>query len=151
MGAFKEAHGGELKDLYLAANAAMDAKRHSRELRSWDLSERQLCDLELLLNGAFSPLDGFMGRADYERVRDEMRLGSGVLWPMPITLDVSREFAKSIEPGHQIVLRDREGVALAVMSVADAWEPDKRLEAVQVFGADDQAHPAVRYLLHEAG
>jgi sulfate adenylyltransferase len=80
-----------------------------------------------------------------------MRLASGILWPMPITLDVSRELAKDVRPGQEIVLRDREGVALAIMTVEDAWEPDKRLEAVAVFGADDEAHPAVRYLMHHAG
>jgi sulfate adenylyltransferase len=151
MGAFKEAHGGTLKQLYLSPAEASAAKRRSKELRSWDLSERQLCDLELLLNGAFSPLDGFLGRADYEAVRDGMRLASGILWPMPITLDVSRELAKDVKPGQEIVLRDREGVALAIMTVEDAWEPDKRLEAVAVFDADDEAHPAVRYLMHHAG
>jgi sulfate adenylyltransferase len=151
MGAFKEAHGGALRDLYLSHAAAADAKARSRELRSWDLSERQLCDLELLLNGGFSPLEGFLGRADYDRVRDEMRLASGLLWPMPITLDVSPEFARELKAGQEIVLRDREGVALTIMTVEDAWEPDKRLEAVQVFGCDDTAHPAVRYLMHRAG
>jgi sulfate adenylyltransferase len=151
MGALKEAHGGALKELYLDERAAAEAKRRSKELRSWDLTERQICDLELLLNGAFSPLEGFLGRADYEAVRDQMRLASGILWPIPITLEVSREFAKDVRAGEEIVLRDREGVALAIMTVTDAWEPDKRLEAVAVFGCDDEAHPGVRYLMHHAG
>ena len=77
MGAFKEPHGGELKDLYLGPAEVEAAKRASRGYKSWDLSERQLCDLELLLNGAFSPLDGFLRRADYERVLSDMRLESG--------------------------------------------------------------------------
>src|SRR5690349_20813654 len=96
-------HGGTLKDLYLAADARAAAKRESATLPSLDLNPRQSCDVELLLNGAFSPLEGFMGRADYERVRDEMRLADGTLWPMPITLDVSDAFAASVAPGQRIV------------------------------------------------
>ena len=76
---------------------------------------RQLCDLELLLSGGFSPLRGFMNKADYEGVCSNMRLASGVLWPMPITLDVTEEFAKTLKPGSsQVALRDPEGVMLAV-------------------------------------
>jgi ATP sulfurylase len=86
MGAFKEPHGGELKDLYLDADAAEVEKAAARDYASWDLTERQLCDIELLLNGAFSPLDGFLNKDDYETVVGGMRLTSGVLWPIPITL-----------------------------------------------------------------
>ena len=88
MGAFKEPHGGELKDLYLDAEAAEQEKARAKDLASWDLTPRQLCDIDLLLNGAFSPLEGFLNRADYDSVCDNMRLENGVLWPMPITLDV---------------------------------------------------------------
>jgi sulfate adenylyltransferase len=151
MGAFKEPHGGELKDLYLGPAEVEAAKRASRGYKSWDLSERQLCDLELLLNGAFSPLDGFLRRADYERVLTDMRLESGVLWPMPITLDVTPAFADQLEVGETIALRDREGVLIATMTVEDRWRPDKRAEAFAVLGTEDQAHPAVRYLMGEAG
>jgi sulfate adenylyltransferase len=151
MGAFKEPHGGELKDLYLAPEAAAEARRNSRGLKSWDLSERQLCDLELLLNGAFSPLEGFLCRADYERVLAEMRLASGVLWPMPITLDVTPAFADGVEVGETVGLRDREGVLVATMTVEDKFRPDKRDEAFAVFGTEDRLHPGVRYLLEDAG
>ena len=151
MGAFKEPHGGELKDLYLAPEAAAEARRASRGLKSWDLSERQLCDLELLLNGAFSPLEGFLCRADYERVLAEMRLASGVLWPMPITLDVTPAFADGVEVGETVGLRDREGVLVATMTVEDKFRPDKRDEAFAVFGTEDRLHPGVRYLLEDAG
>jgi len=80
-----------------------------------------------------------------------MRLADGTLWPMPITLDVSREFAEGIEEGQDIALRDREGVILATMTVTDIWTPDKAREAEKVFGADDVAHPAVHYLHNTAG
>ena len=151
MGAFKDAHGGALRNLYLDADAAEAVKRGSGGRKSWDLTDRQLCDLELLMNGGFSPLDGFLGRADYESVLADMRLASGVLWPIPITLDVTPAFADKIEIGETIDLRDREGVLNATLTVTDKWQPDKRAEAIAVFGADDTTHPAVRYLHDHAG
>ncbi len=146
MGAFKEPHGGELKNLYLPADAAAAAKGVAHEYPSWDLTERQLCDIELLLNGAFSPLDGFLGTDDYDSVVKSMRLVSGVLWPIPITLDVSEEFAATIKAGERVALRDLEGVVLAVLDVGDIWTPDKTREAKGVFGTADEKHPAVHYL-----
>ena len=150
MGAFKEAHGGELKNLYLPAAQAEAEKQKAREYPSWDLTPRQLCDLELLLNGAFSPLEGFLGQADYESVLTDMRLESGALWPMPITLDVSEAFAESIAAGATIALRDLEGVLVATLEVSDVWAPDKEAEASAVFGTTDVRHPAVDYLLHRS-
>ena len=146
MGAFKEPHGGELKNLYLAGQAVEAEKSDAREYPSWDLSMRQLCDLELLLNGAFSPLEGFMGADDYDAVLANMRLADGVLWPIPITLDVTEEFADSVEQGARIALRDQEGVLLATMDVESKFRPDKKAEALAVFGSADEAHPAVHYL-----
>ncbi len=151
MGAFKQAHGGELKELYLAEHKADEEKLRAGDYSSWDLSPRQLCDLDLLLNGAFSPLDGFLGQADYDRVCNEMRLQSDILWPMPITLDVSEDFAANISPGDTIALRDAEGVLIATMNVSDIWQPDKQSEAQRVFGSTDEKHPAVHYLMHQAG
>jgi len=90
-------HGGTLVDLIASDERQAELKAHSKEWASWDLTDRQVCDLELLLNGGFSPLTGFMGRADYERVCEEMRLADGTLWPMPITLDVTEEVATGLE------------------------------------------------------
>jgi sulfate adenylyltransferase len=151
MGAFKEPHGGKLKNLYLDQAAATETKERSRELPSCDLTARQLCDLELLLNGAFSPLEGFLGQRDFERVLKEMRLVDGTLWPIPITLDVSKRFADSIGTGTTIALRDPEGVLLATMDVSSIYTPDKAAEAAAVFGTNDTAHPGVRYLMSTAG
>ena len=150
MGAFKEPHGGVLKELYLAESIVEEEKAQAVGYASWDLSERQLCDLELLLNGAFSPLDGFLGRADYDSVLEQMRLTSGLLWPIPITLDVTRVFADKISSGDKIALRDREGVLIATMEVSEIWEPDKTAEAERVYGTAIEAHPGVDYLLHHA-
>ena len=147
MGAFKEPHGGELKNGYLSANAAANEKARSRELPSWDLKMRQLCDLELLLNGAFSPLDGFLGEADYDRVLAEMRLSSGVFWPIPITLDVDERFAEPLREGDTIALRDAEGVLIATMELSSIFRPDFEHEARSVFGTVDDTHPGVNHLL----
>ena len=146
MGAFKEPHGGELKDLYLDADAAEAEKQAAQDYASWDLTERQLCDIELILNGAFSPLDGFLSQADYDAVVDGMRLANGVLWPMPITLDVSEDFAKDLSSGDKLALRDLEGVIVATLEVGDIWTPDKAKEAQGVFGTTDEKHPAVHFL-----
>ena len=150
MGAYKKPHGGELKNLYIEGQDAEDEKVLARDLPSWDLTMRQLSDLEMLLNGAFSPLEGFMDADDYQGVLADMRLASGVMWPMPITLDVTEEFAKSIEPGKRIALRDQEGVLIATMEVGSKFSPDKKAEALAVFGTADEAHPAVHYLNNQA-
>jgi len=140
-----------IPELYVSADSAAKLKVEAGDLPSWDLTPRQICDLELLMNGAFHPLKGFLSKADYETVCADMRLADGTLWPMPVTLDVSEDFAAKVEPGQDIVLRDQEGVILAIMSVSDRWSPDKSREAELVFGADDIAHPAVNYLHHRAG
>src|SRR5216110_2298877 len=145
------AHGGELVDLYVGPERRAEIKTESRELVSWDLTPRQLCDVELLLNRAFSPLRGFMTKADYERVCTEMRLTSGVLWPIPITLDVTEDFAKSLTPGQsKIALRDPEGVMLALLHVEEVWKSDRRREAQAVFSTTSPAHPGVDYVLNKS-
>ena len=146
MGAFKEPHGGELKDLYLSEGKADAEKNKARDYRSWDLTQRQICDLDLLTNGAFSPLEGFLGKDDYESVCDNMRLESGVLWPIPVTLDVSESFASDLKTGETIALRDSEGVLLATLEISDIWTPDLVSEAERVYGTTDDLHPAVNYL-----
>jgi sulfate adenylyltransferase len=140
-----------IPELYVSSAAAQKLKVEAGNMPSWDLTPRQLCDLELLMNGGFHPLKGFMGQADHEGVVNEMRTADGTLWPIPITLDVSEVFADRVAPGQDIALRDAEGVILAVLSITDKWVPDKSVEAEKVFGADDLAHPAVNYLHNTAG
>ncbi|MDR9432234.1 MAG: bifunctional sulfate adenylyltransferase/adenylylsulfate kinase [Spiribacter sp.] len=144
-------HGGVLKDRRLDATAAAAAKAAAVNYPSWDLTERQICDLELIANGGFSPLEGFLSEADYACVLSDMRLTDGTLWPMPITLDVSETFAQSLERNRRVALRDPEGVILAIMTVSDCWRPDFALEAQQVFGTTDRAHPGVAYLFEHSG
>jgi sulfate adenylyltransferase len=146
MGALKDPHGGVLKNLYLDEAAAKQEKARARDLPSWDLNMRQLCDIEMLLNGAFSPLEGFLSEADYKGVLAEMRLTSGVLWPMPITLDVTEKFAEKLTVGDWVALRDGEGVLTATMEIASIYRPDLDAEAKAVYGTTDQKHPAVSYL-----
>ncbi len=143
------AHAGELVQLIAGAERSAELKAHSREWPSWDLTGRQLCDLELLLSGGFSPLRGFMGRADYEGVCNGMRLSGGGIWPMPITLDVTEDFAKKLTPGSsKVALRDPEGVMLAVLNVEEVWQSDRQAEAKAVFGTTSAAHPGVDFLLN---
>ena len=138
-------------ELYVSYDSAQKIKMEAAELVSWDLTPRQICDLELLMNGGFNPLKGFLSQVDYNCVVENMRLADDALWPIPITLDVSQGFADSVELGQDIALRDQEGVILATITVTDSWLPNKAREAEMVFGSDDLAHPAVNYLHNQAG
>ncbi|EGN99649.1 hypothetical protein SERLA73DRAFT_179766 [Serpula lacrymans var. lacrymans S7.3] len=143
-------HGGILKDL-VARDEPISAQLGEEASRLSDiiLTERQLCDLELIINGGFSPLEGFMNEQDYNSVVDTLRLADGTLFPMPITLDASRDDVErlSITAGARITLRDpRDDQALAIITVDDVYTHDRVREAIQVFGADDPAHPSVSYL-----
>lgn len=146
-------HGGKLKDLAYKTSQVAESwyDYGDTQTPSWYLTSRQLCDLELLLSGGFSPLDGFLTSRDYNHVVANYRLADGTLWPMPITLDVSTEFSEKLRLNQKLYLLDSEGVTLAVMQVEDIWRPDKQQEAVSVFGTDDQSHPGVNYLFEIAG
>ena len=144
-------HGGKLINLILDREQAADTKAASRDFPSWDLTPRQICDLEMILNGGFSPLTGFMNKADYESVCNNMRLSSGLLWPMPITLDVTEAFAKTLQPGStKVALRDAEGVMIAILHVEDVWQPDRRAEGKAIFKPASTVHPGVAYLLNRS-
>ncbi|MGB5540386.1 MAG: bifunctional sulfate adenylyltransferase/adenylylsulfate kinase [Gammaproteobacteria bacterium] len=140
-------HGGTLCNLVVDEARAEDLKMASADALSVTLNERQTCDLELLMNGGFSPLRGFMGQAAYESVVDGMHLPDGTLWSIPVTLDVPDRLAEKIEPGQQVALRDSEGFMLALLHVDDKWQPDRLREAEQVFGTTSTEHPGVRNLL----
>jgi sulfate adenylyltransferase len=140
-----------IPELYVADEYSQTTKEDATNLKSWDLTPRQICDLELIMSGGFYPLNGFLGQQDYKNVVENMRLSSGALWPIPITLDVSHEFSTMVEEGQNITLRDLEGVALAVLTISDKWSPNKKYEAEKVFGTNDIKHPAVNYLRNIAG
>jgi sulfate adenylyltransferase len=143
-------HGGELVNLLAAPERVSALQLKSRYWPSWDLTAPQLCDLDLLMNGGFSPLRGFMNRMDYDSVCSTMRLKCGLLWPIPITLNVPEELARKIGPGSTIALRDPEGVMLAALHVEDVWQPDRLAEAKMVYGTTSAAHPGVAYLMQQA-
>jgi sulfate adenylyltransferase len=140
-------HGGALVDLVVTPQRAAELKEQSRNWPSWDLSPRQFCDLELLGNGGFSPLPGFLGEEDYEAVCDRMRLADGTLWPIPIILDVTEEKAAELGPGASLALRDAEGVMLAALHVSELYRPDLGHEVKRVYGSTDKLHPGVAYVL----
>jgi sulfate adenylyltransferase len=117
-------YGGVLVDLMAVPQRVMDLKEEALSLGSIDLSHRQLCDLELLLNGGFSPLGGYLGRADYERVLDEQRLADGTYWPWPVVLRLTEKQAQAVEPGKRYALRDPEGFMPAVIEVSELWPAD---------------------------
>jgi sulfate adenylyltransferase len=142
------AHGGQLVDLLVGPDRASELREGAVTWPSWRLTTRQLCDLELLACGGFSPLQGFLGRADYESVCATMRLADGSLWPMPITLDVTESALVAAQSAGVLALRDSEGVMMAALQLTDAWRPDLRREAELVLGGTDPLHPGVDHLLN---
>jgi sulfate adenylyltransferase len=147
-------YGGKFAENLATGEALAQLKARAVFLPSLTLTLRQLCDIELLLNGGFSPINSFMNKATYDSVVESLRLPNGLLWPMPITLDVSQQKAESLLAGNEskeIALRDEEGSLLAVMRVDDAWQPDRSKEAKFVLGTTDPLHPGVGFLLQESG
>ena len=140
-----------IEELYLSSEFANEEKKAAANYASWDLTPRQICDLELLLNGGFSPLKGFLNEEDYDSVVENMRLKDGSLWPIPITLDVSKEFSKNLKIGEKVALRNLEGVILATIQVDAKWSPDKFREADEVFQTRDEKHPGVNFLINNTG
>lgn len=146
-------HGGVLKDLIARdAPRRQELYNEAEKLPAIVLTERQLCDLELILNGGFSPLEGFLSQKDYDGVVAENRLADGNLFSIPITLDISQETIDEVgvKAGARIALRDfRDDRNLAIITVEDVYRPDKQKEAKEVFGGDEE-HPAVKYLFQTA-
>lgn len=143
---FVTPHGGGLINLLVDPDQAERLKTESQDYPSLTLSRRQLCDLELLMNGAFSPLTGFLNQADYDSVVENMTLADGTVWPIPIVLDVPQDFANKLQPGTKVALRDGEGFMPAVLTVEDIWQPDKEAEAEKIYNTTSVHHPGVRYL-----
>ena len=143
-----DAHGGNLINLIPENQVKAERQQMANNLPDWSLTDRQICDIELLLNGAFSPLPGFMTEQDYQSVLNDMRLADGTLWPMPITLDVDEKTMLAAKKAGQLTLRDMEGVVLAILKVESAWQVDKQAEAQAVYETTDLKHPAVSFLMN---
>jgi sulfate adenylyltransferase len=136
--------GGELIDLKAPASERSPLAAHAAKLAAITLNARDIADLEMLASGAFSPLTGFMGEADYSRARDEMRLASGVPWSIPITLGVNDAAAKSLKVGNDVALATEDGKRLAILKLAEIYKVDRKLEAQNVFGTAEDAHPGAK-------
>ena len=145
-----EPHGGQICDRMVTEERISELKQNFVHLQSWTLNDRQICDLEMIMNGGFSPLIGFLDQKDYDTVCTGMRLQNNDLWPIPITLDVKEDAAEKLAEKDKLVLRDKEGFALAVLTISDIWKPDRKKEAEQVYGTADETHPGVNYLVHES-
>ena len=142
-------HGGKLCSPMLNKKYLGEVNNDILHLKSWTLTDRQLCDIELILNGGFSPLDGFMNQDDYNSVCEKSRLKNNLLWPIPITLDISNSLADKLDANEKIVLRDKEGFAIALLTVNDLWHPDKDKEAHHIYKTTDTYHPGVNVLLND--
>jgi len=120
------------------------------EQKSWTLTDRQLCDCEMILDGSFYPLNRFMNEKDYTGVLKEMRLSTGELFPIPITLDLDKDFSEQVEIGQKILLKDKEGFKIAILTIDSIWKPDFYMESELVYGTSDESHPGVNYLLNKS-
>jgi sulfate adenylyltransferase len=136
-------HGGTLIDRTLTGDARSAALEQAAGLPSITVNSVTASDLELIGNGAFSPLTGFMGEADYRSVVDSMRLASGLPWSIPVTLAVSPEQADGLQIGSQVALSDEDGRVLAILDLAEKYARDAQHEAQQVFRTTEEAHPGV--------
>jgi sulfate adenylyltransferase len=137
-----EPHGGKLNERLVPEAERPALAEHARSLPAVTLDARQVTDVELLAVGALSPLDGFIGKADYDRVIDELHLASGAVWSIPVTLGVSPEEAHAVV-GKEVALVTPEGAPLAVMDVTEAYEADRPREALKVYGTEEREHPGV--------
>ncbi|HXR25060.1 MAG TPA: sulfate adenylyltransferase [Candidatus Binataceae bacterium] len=146
-GAIAAHGGGELVDLKALPGERDTLLRHAATLTAVTLAARELADLEMLASGAFSPLAGFMGEADYVRSRDAMRLESGTPWSIPITLGVEENQARALAAGRDVALADETGRRLAILKVSEIYRVDRQREAEAVFGTGDPGHPGVKNVI----
>ncbi len=144
-------HGGEpLKPLLLPSAERADELKRAATLKSVPLSTREVSDLFMLAMGAYTPLDGFMGEADWRGACVDMKLASGLFWPIPITLSCGKDLADSIQIGEEVALADGEtGDILGVLTVAEKYAIDRALECESVFRTTDPAHPGVQKVMEQ--
>jgi sulfate adenylyltransferase len=140
-------HGGVLVDREADAGDRARWEREAAKLSSLTLDRRALSDLEMIVIGGFSPLDGFMGEADWTSVVDKTRLANGLVWSVPITLGVTPDQAKKLAPRTDVALKDEAGSLIAILHVKETYRPDKAREVKAVYGTDDAKHPGVAAIL----
>jgi len=127
----------------------MNNKIESNNYKNWVLTDRQICDLEMIMNGSFNPIPGFLNESDYNNVIDNMKLSNGSIWPIPIVLDVNNKFIDTISEDKSITLRDKEGFAIAILDIESKWQPNKKNEALKIYNTDSLEHPGVNYLFNQ--
>jgi sulfate adenylyltransferase len=137
-------HGGKLIDRELRGAEREELLRASVKMPSISVNARAEADLELIASGALSPLEGFMGEADYISVRDRRHLANGLVWTIPVTLSVTDEVSGTLRPGDDVALRSRDGRLVAVLHLAEIFKYDKELEAQQVYRTTEDKHPGVK-------
>lgn len=139
-------HGGQLVNR-VAEGAEREALlQTAAKLQTITLNAREEADLELIANGAFSPLEGFLGEADYLSVRDNKRLANGLVWSIPVTLSVSEEEKNKLQVGTDVALNARDGRLLAILHLTEIYTYDKEKEAAQVYRTTEEKHPGVAAL-----
>ncbi len=136
-------HGGSLVNRILEGHALEAAKKEAASLPAITLSLREQFDLEMIAIGAFSPLTGFMGQADFTSVCKNIRLANGVVWPIPITLCPANEVAATIQVGRKYALKDDKDRVLGILTVTEKYAHDKALEIPNVYKTEDEKHPGV--------
>ena len=141
-------HGNKLVSFHLSKGELEEYVELSNTISSLTLSLKQQCDLEMILNGAFSPLLTFNNQKDYEEILLNNKLLNGVIWPIPIVLDVPNDFLKALDKNEHISLRNAEGFLLAILKVREFWSPNKKDEANSIFKTIDENHPGVDYLFN---
>jgi len=142
-------HGGQLIDRFVPADQLATRAAEAAALPRIVLSAKQACDLEMIAIGAFSPLTGFVGQADFEAICKTMHLASGPVWPIPITLAVTDEVKASLVEGKPAALYHSDGTLMGVIHVEQIYPHDKKLEIPSVFRTEDEAHPGVKAVMDE--
>ncbi|MBO0856969.1 MAG: sulfate adenylyltransferase [Chloracidobacterium sp.] len=139
-----EPHGGRLIDREARGAEREELLRQSTRMPELTLNAREEADLELIAHGALSPLEGFMGEADYVLVRDQKRLANGVVWTIPVTLSATADEQAKLKIGDDVALRSRDGRLLAILHLAEIFKYDKQLEAERVYQTTEEKHPGVK-------
>lgn len=136
-------HGGTLINRELEGKAREEAKARAKSLVALTLSDREVCDLEMIAVGAMSPLEGFMTKADYDSCLSKKRLSSGIPWTIPITKSITTEEKSKISKSKEVALADSSGNLLAILEVKEIFQNDKNAQAKAVYGVEEDAHPGV--------
>lgn len=142
-------HGGRLINRILTGEARLAAMDKAKSMKKISLNTREIADLEMIANGAFSPLQGFVNSKDYESILHSMHLSNGLPWTIPITLSVSSEDKDKLSKSEELAMYDMCGKCLGIMKVEEIYPADKKREALQVYKTDDEAHPGVAALLQQ--